>query len=155
MVKPEIRPAEPGDCAELSSIARAAKAHWGYPSSWLAEWETALTVTPEDLARFRVLVAEVEEGELAGFVAVDLEPREDALLEHLWVDPPAMGRGLGRSLVAAVLRMARGAGKMALLIESDPHAVGFYEQMGAYRVGEVAAPVLGEPRQLPLLRIDL
>ena len=40
-------------------------------------------------------------------------------------------------------------------IESDPNAQGFYERMGATKVGEVAGEANGQPRILPLLTIDL
>jgi hypothetical protein len=31
-----LRPARSDDAPRLSEIARAATAHWGYPSAWLA-----------------------------------------------------------------------------------------------------------------------
>jgi hypothetical protein len=34
-----IRLATADDTPGLTAIARAAKAHWGYPAEWLAGWE--------------------------------------------------------------------------------------------------------------------
>lgn len=42
-----------------------------------------------------------------------------------------------------------------LRVESDPHAVGFYERMGARLAGTVPAPVLGTARELPVLELDV
>src|SRR5438128_97160 len=38
------------DAAKLSAIARAAKAHWGYPAHWLERWCEQLTITAEFIA---------------------------------------------------------------------------------------------------------
>ncbi len=42
-----------------------------------------------------------------------------------------------------------------LLIESDPHAEGFYLRLGARRVGSLRADVGAVRRTLPVLRLDL
>ncbi len=46
-------------------------------------------------------------------------------------------------------------GIKVLKVESDPNAVGFYEKMGARRVGEHHTEVDGQPRQLPVLEVKL
>ena len=56
-------------------------------------------------------------------------------LLHLWVLPEAMRRGVGRSLFSHALERARNLGFRELEIESDPNAEGFYQRMGAQRVG--------------------
>jgi predicted N-acetyltransferase YhbS len=66
-----------------------------------------------------------------------------------------MGRGIGRMLLDDALRTARACGARALVIDSDPHAEGFYLRMGAARTGEVPADVAGVRRVLPRLRIPL
>jgi hypothetical protein len=38
-------------------------------------------------------------------------------------------------------------------VEADPPAAAFYEHCGARPVGHVPAPVLGTPRELPVLEI--
>ena len=43
----QIRRALSGDSERLTQIARAAKAHWGYPEAWLAAWKPILRITPE------------------------------------------------------------------------------------------------------------
>jgi hypothetical protein len=43
---------------------------------------------------------------------------------------------------------------MSLDIEADPFAAGFYERMGARRIGTVASGVI-PGRWLPLYRLDL
>ena len=73
-------------------------------------------------------------------------------LHHLWVDPPAMGRGIGRRLFGSLLDRVRRRGARRMLIESDPYAETFYLHMGAIRIGERAVPAI-PGRMLPLLAI--
>ena len=76
---------------------------------------------------------------------------EAAELELLFVDPPAIGTGVGRALLLDALDRAREAGLGALTIESDPDAEPFYLAAGAARIGTRVSPATG--RELPLLRI--
>ena len=148
----EIRGARPDEAQALSELALRSKAHWGYPTEWLDLFRVDLTVTPEEIATATVLVAEVD-GRPAGFTMVDGTPPEGTL-EHLWVDPPAIGTGVGRLLWTKALDAARAAGFGSLLIGSDPHAEGFYRAMGAERIGETTSSSI-PGRMIPLLRAAL
>jgi GNAT superfamily N-acetyltransferase len=148
-----VRGAIPSDVAVLSALAQRSKAHWGYPPEWLEAWRPALTLSADYLARHTVLVAE-SAGSAVGFAAVR-DAGAHWELEHLWVEPGSHGRGVGRTLFAMITETARRMKPMRVRIESDPHAVEFYERCGAYRVGTVPAPVLGNRRELPVLEFEL
>jgi GNAT superfamily N-acetyltransferase len=150
----EIRRAAPEDAARLTVIARAAKAHWGYPAAWLTTWEPVLTITPDYVGRAIVFVG-TRGGAPIGFYA--LEPREDRWsLEHMWIEPGEHGRGAGRRLFTHALDTIRELRPGVLIIEADPFAAGFYVRMGARQTGTVAAPVEGAPnRLLPVFEIDV
>lgn len=154
-VSPPIRPARPDEAAALTAIAHAAKRHWGYPEAWIARWRDALTITPAYLRDHAVFVAAGAEGDHPrGFYA--LSTREaTAVLEHLWIGPESMGRGLGRALLSHALETARVQGAARLEIDSDPYAEAFYRRMGARRVGEVRADVDDVRRVLPRMEIAL
>lgn len=150
----EIRRAAPEDAARLTVIARAAKAHWGYPAAWLTTWEPMLTITPDYVGRAIVFVG-TRGGAPIGFYA--LEPREDRWsLEHMWIEPGEHGRGAGRRLFAHALDTVRTLRPGVLIIESDPFAAGFYARMGARQTGDVAAPMDGDAdRRLPVFQIEV
>lgn len=148
-----IRPATADDAAALTEIAHAAKRHWGYPDAWMRQWRDALTVTPAYLRDHAVFIA-AEGQDLRGFYALSVDG-DDAVLEHLWIDPRWMGRGIGRDLLRHAVRTARAAGAARLEIDSDPHAEAFYLRMGARRIGEVPADVDGVRRVLPRLEVVL
>lgn len=146
-----IRRARPSDAPALTRVAHAAKRHWKYPDGWIRLWRDALTVTPGFVARHAVCCA-IRGASLAGFYALsgDGPVRE---LEHLWVLPAHIGRGVGAQLLAHAVAMLSADGVRVLRIASDPHAEGFYLAMGARRVGEVGSTPRG--RTLPLLVIEV
>ena len=133
----------------LTEIAHAAKRHWGYPERWMQLWRDVLTITPDYVDENDVYVANWE-GEIVGFYAL-MGKGMKVTLDHLWLSPAQIGSGIGRSLFNHAVRMARQLGAVELEIEADPNAVGFYERMGATRVGENVYELDGQPRVLPLL----
>ncbi len=145
--------ARPRDAARLSEIALAAKSYWKYPAHWLEQWQLLLTVTPEDI-RTHETYAAVEDGTRVGFYLLAGEPPV-MTLEHLWVVPERIGQGIGRKLLLHAMAQARSLGALALDIEADPHAEGFYLHMGAHRRGERTYTLDGQARSLPLLRMRL
>jgi predicted N-acetyltransferase YhbS len=90
---------------------------------------------------------------MVGLYVIDVPDGVPTLCD-LWVEPSAIGSGLGRTLWAHLLGQARGLGHRALLIESDPNAEGFYLRMGARRVGERASKILAG-RMLPVMVVDV
>jgi GNAT superfamily N-acetyltransferase len=146
-----IRPADPAEAAALSKIAHDAKQHWGYPDHWMKRWDADLTITPEFINSNHVYVAE-DEGKLTGFYALAIKDQK-AELEHLWVTPDLIGTGVGKALFLAAMETAAQLRAASVELTADPNAEGFYQKMGAYRIGEVASEMDGEPRVLPRLRI--
>ena len=149
----QIVRARPGDAARLTDIAFAAKRQWDYPESWIESWRDALTVRPEFIAGHETYAA-VLDARPVGFYALGRGGDRMELL-HLWVLPEAMGRGVGRSLFGHALERARKAGCRVLEIESDPNAEGFYQHMGAHRVGARVKELEGQRRELPILIFEI
>lgn len=149
----QIVRAEPQDSEALTEIAHAAKRHWGYPERWIESWRDILTMRPEFIAG-NVSYSATEEGRAIGFYL--LTTTSDGLhLDHLWITPPAMGRGIGRALFEHAVEQARRLGHRTLMIEADPNAEGFYRRMGARRVGETITEIESQRRELPLLLYEL
>ncbi|HET8953713.1 MAG TPA: GNAT family N-acetyltransferase [Solirubrobacteraceae bacterium] len=142
-----IRAARPGEEASLTDLAVRSKGHWGHDAAFLARARTGLTLRPEHLDRWIVRVAE-RDGVAVGVAAVDPGAAE---LELLFVEPVAIGTGVGRALLRDALEHARAAGLSTLTIESDPDAEPFYRAHGAEPIGTRVSSATG--RELPLLRI--
>jgi GNAT superfamily N-acetyltransferase len=145
----EIVPATPADASRLTEIAFAAKRHWGYPERWIQSWRDILTMHPEFIGA-NVAYCAVEDGRAVGFYLLTTE--NDGLhLDHLWILPHAMRRGIGRALFEHAVEEGKRLGFPAIKIEADPNAEGFYQRMGARRVGTQINEIEGERRELPLL----
>ena len=151
---PAIRPARLDECERLTDLAVRSKAHWGYDAAFLARCrEGELAVTPAVLAGGPAFVLEGEGGEPLGFYALDgARPVTDLLF--LFVEPDAIGRGIGARLLRHAAATAAALGCEAMTVASDPFAEGFYLAMGAERVGETESAVVAG-RMLPRLRLAL
>jgi GNAT superfamily N-acetyltransferase len=139
-----VRRARAGEHEALSDLAVRSKAHWGYPPELIEAWRADLAV-PADGPE--VWVADLPGRDAPAGVLV-LAGGE---VDMLFVDPGAMGHGVGRALWEHALERARALGWSELLVEADPNARGFYEAMGAEVVGERPSAVV-PGRALPLLR---
>ena len=142
--------ATPQDAEALTTIAHAAKRHWGYPESWIAAWRDILTMRPEFIAGNTAYCA-VEEDRIVGFYVLTREA-DGIHLDHLWVLPAAMGCGIGRALFEHAAGQAISLGFDAIKIEADPNAEEFYKRMGGSRVGTSISEVQGERRELPVMQ---
>jgi GNAT superfamily N-acetyltransferase len=72
----------------------------------------------------------------------------------MFVEPRAMGTGVGRKLFEAIVALIAAEGAKKLVILADPNAEEFYRRMGAKRVGD--APSESIPgRRLPLLEFEI
>ena len=141
-----LRLARPSESEELSALAITAKALWGYSPQQLAGWANQLRISQESIATVPTFVVE-EHGRLVGVAQLSQESTRWAI-ECLWVHPSSIRRGVGKRLLQHVLAYARSHGQTELRVDADPNAEAFYLRLGARRVGEVAAPVLGQPRRI-------
>ncbi|MFI6291569.1 GNAT family N-acetyltransferase [Nonomuraea sp. NPDC050790] len=124
-----VRAARPEEAEPLSRLAMRSKASWGYGPAFMAACREELRL--RDVTG--TVVAE-RDGRVAGFARLAGEP-PDGELGMLFVEPEAIGQGVGGLLYRHVLREAGRLGYTRLSIASDPHAEGFYLAMGAERRG--------------------
>ena len=149
----QIRRAQPDEAAVLTEIAHAAKRHWGYPENWIEHWQDDLTITPDFIATNEMYVA-INGEEIAGCCALVMR---DSLaeLEHMWIRPAHMGNGVGRALFNQIVVRATTLNARVVELSADPNAEGFYQRMGATRIGEVRTEIEGQPRVLPRMAVTI
>ena len=147
-----IRRATPEEASTLTTIALEAKRHWGYPEHWIKHWESDLTISADFVRDHHVYVAEAD-GEIRGFYALCVSG-DRAELEHMWVTPASIGTGIGKELFLDAMERAAALEVRGVEIVADPNAAGFYERMGATRIGEVESPIDGQSRKIPRLKIE-
>ena len=105
-----------------------------------------LEVSSQSVLDHPTFVGEID-GRIVGFYS--LVPSAAAWeLDNLWVAPEQMNHGVGRALVAHAVRTAAAGGADSIIIDADPNAEPFYVTCGAKRIGEVAAPIAGQPNRV-------
>lgn len=144
-----IRRAQAGEAETLTALCVRSKAHWGYDPEFMRLSKGSLTVSDAAIASGRVLVA-ICDDRIAGLARVEL----DGELGMMFVDPPAMGRGVGQALFVAATALARRLGARSMPILADPNAAPFYERMGARFVSHAPSDAI-PGRTLPLYEYDL
>ena len=152
-MKMQIVRAKSQDADALTEIAHAAKRHWRYPERWIQNWRDILTMRPQFIAA-NVAYCATEDARVVGFYLLTNES-DGPHLDHLWIVPHAMGRGIGRALFQHAVGQARRLSHRTLKIEADPNAEGFYTRMGARRVGATVTIIEDQRRELPVLQYDL
>jgi GNAT superfamily N-acetyltransferase len=148
-----IRRARPAEGGALSALALRSKAHWGYDAEFLAACRDDLTLTTDEIMTSTVYVCDGVDDPL-GFYRLVLLGDGVAELDALFVEPVAMGQGVGRRLWQHAVATARELECSEMVWQSDPQAEGFYLAMGARRAGESESTVM-PGRMLPLMRIRL
>ncbi|HEY8367789.1 MAG TPA: GNAT family N-acetyltransferase [Thermodesulfobacteriota bacterium] len=124
-----IRPAASADCEALTRIVRTSRAYEGEYRRIVAD----VSITDETLRRNVVRVYDAG-GRVLGFYSLTCRPHE-AELDLMFVADDAGGAGIGRALFADMAQVAKARGYPGVVIVSHPPSVGFYERMGARRVG--------------------
>jgi ribosomal protein S18 acetylase RimI-like enzyme len=141
-----IRPAQEHEAEALSALALKAKAYWGYSADTIELWRQDLNDSSKTITTRPTFVAAVGD-EIAGFYSLVPSTRSWKL-DHLWVLPQFMDRGIGRALVAHALETALRGGASCVTVDADPNAESFYLACGAERCGEVPAPIPGQPKRV-------
>lgn len=148
-----IRRATVDDTATLTNLAHAAKRYWGYPESWIKQWQHELTISNDFVIENEVYLL-ASDDEVRGFYALVVR-NEKAELEHLWVTPRHIGTGVGKKLFIHAMRRAASRNVSEVELSADPNAEGFYKKMGAQRIGDVRADMDDKPRTLPRMSISV
>jgi GNAT superfamily N-acetyltransferase len=149
----EVRAARPGEEALLSAICWRSKQHWGYDAAFMRQSAASLAVPRVAIDDGHVWVAVDPEGQPLGVVQLAIVG-SDLDLDKLFVEPSAIGAGIGEMLFRRAVAEARRRGHRRMTVLADPNAAGFYERMGC-RFDSMAPSDAIPGRELPLYVFDL
>jgi GNAT superfamily N-acetyltransferase len=124
----QLRAGRSDEARLLSDLALRSKSYWGYDQAFLDACRPELTLTPEQVERQRVTVAE-RDGRVVGFYALAGQP-PDGVLEQLFVEPDHIGSGIGRALWRHAVQVASRLGFQRLTLDADLGAEPFYWRWG-------------------------
>ena len=148
----KIRRARPEEAARLTELSFAAKAYWNYPQSHYRRWQQELTITADYIAAHDVYVCG-NGPKICGYYSLVILQEDLAVagallkagvwLEHMFVDPASIGRGVGSRLFDHLCQEVHNSGSDSIHILADPHARPFYEKMGCIYQGECPSSIPG------------
>ena len=150
-----IRAARTDEAAALSELSQRSKAHWGYEPAFLDACADELRIEPSALDDTRqVWRVAIDDRRIAGVYGLVPLNADSIELEALFVEPAAIGAGIGACLVDDALCEARARGYRRMIIQGDPNATGFYKAMGAVEIGERESSSI-PGRFLPLFELGI
>jgi GNAT superfamily N-acetyltransferase len=151
----DVRRATHADAERLRTIAHDAKAVWGYDPELVRTWAASLDMT-SILGGQELYVAAADgtltDDALIAWAGLIPPVNHAAVLDHLWVDPAWMRRGVGSRLFSIARHRAVALGATIMEWGAEPNALGFYRAMGG-RTLRTATSEWG--RQIQIMGVDL
>ena len=141
-----IRDARPGEASALETLQRRSSDVWDEYRAQLAANPDAIEAPHRAIAEGRVRVAVDAFGRRLGFSVVLPVTGDRCELDDLFVEPDAMGLGVGRLLVDDVATRAAAAGASRVDVIANPNATGFYERLGFEITGRASTRFGDAPR---------
>lgn len=147
-----IREAKRSEHEKLTQIGFAAKRYWDYPQEYFAIWKDELTITEkyiDDNVVFavrsdEVIVAYYSIVQVAeDFFAGETKVEKGFWLEHMFVLPEHIGKGIGKAMYRHAIDFCRDNDIEQLRVFADPNAKGFYEKQGANYLQERPSNIEG------------
>jgi GNAT superfamily N-acetyltransferase len=141
-----ILPAREESVPAINALITRSKGYWTWPVGYLEQALALLTIDVDYLRTHQSFEVLDARSDLVSFVAIAvLDP--SVVLDHLWVTPERIGRGIGRRACEYVIQFARDHQWSELSVLPDPPSERFYLRMGFENSGKrVPSRVRGGPR---------
>jgi GNAT superfamily N-acetyltransferase len=147
-----FRRALPSEAGALRDLVVRSMRYWDHPPGYLAEARRLMSLSAEDLRRDEAWVLLVDDA-AAGFYRLSSSDK-CAEIEEFHLEPPMIGRGIGRRMFEHAAERARAGGARWLVWSTDANALGFYLRMGGEITGTTPSGIAGE-EPLTCMRSDL
>jgi GNAT superfamily N-acetyltransferase len=147
-----FRRAMPSEAEAMRDLVMRSMGHWDRPPEYLAAAAELMELSADDLRRDEAWVA-LAGGAIAGFYRLS-RAGDRFEIEEFHVEPPMIGRGIGRAMFAHACERARGAGGRWLVWSTDANALGFYRHLGGEVTGTEPSGIEGD-EPLTLMRLRL
>lgn len=136
-----LEPLQETDLPVVNAVVEKAILGWSLPERVKRLSLPSYRYDPTDLAHQHGLVAREPSGGIVGVAVWEAAPDEPVTgardvfrLHGLYVDPQWQRQGIGRRLLAAVIRAVCTAGADGLVIRAQADAVPFFQAMGLERL---------------------
>lgn len=146
----KFHPVDPTHLPLINQLMRAGKGYWGYSEEALDRFMKTFGIADaEYFDKTFGFIAESMQGVVGYYLfKTDEHP---PILDHFILDTRHIGQGYGRHLWNHCVEQSQKQGWTEFTLWSDPHALGFYERMGAVKIDE--RPMVTLPGHMaPIMR---
>jgi hypothetical protein len=131
-----VVPATPRYVEAINSVIQASKSFWDYEYCYL---QAAIPLLLIDVPYFErnlgwLIVSDINKEGVLGFMGAKIEGNH-CHLEHLWISPGMIKKGLGTLAVEFLLKEMKNRGVQEVRVLPDPPAEVFYFKLGAIFTG--------------------
>ena len=157
-----IRPALITDAKLLTEISFKSKSYWNYPCDYFETWKDELTISEQYVEKNIVFVLEFNQSTIAYYSIItlekpvrfsDIEIEKGHWLEHMFVFPDYIGKGVGRQMITHLKVICNQQYIKQLRVLADPNSKEFYEKMGFKYLREIPSTI--QNRTTPELLLSL
>ena len=140
------------DADRLTELSFASKRYWRYPEHYFRVWKSELTITDRYIQENRVYTLSNGTTVVGYYGLVELKEHLEVVgitlwpgywLDHMFVDPAHIGKGIGRMLFDHLVGFCTKEKIEAVHLLADPYAMEFYEKMGCTFVENVESTIQG------------
>ena len=148
-----FRRARPDEAGAIRELIVRSMGHWDHPPEYLEEARELMGLSGEDLERDEAWMV-LADGRVSGFYRLSRAETSAAEIEEFHLEPPMIGRGIGKRMFEHASERARAIGTRWLVWSTDANALGFYVRMGGEITGTEPSGIEGE-QPLTAMHLDL
>jgi GNAT superfamily N-acetyltransferase len=153
-MKIAFRRARPDEAAAVRELVVRSMGHWNHPPGYLEEARELMDLSGADLASDEAWLV-LADSVIAGFYRLSRADAATAEIEEFHLEPPMIGRGLGRRMFEHACERARATGARWMAWSTDANTLGFYLRMGGEITGIERSGIRGdEPLTTMRLALD-
>jgi streptomycin 6-kinase len=131
------------DLPQINALMRLSKAHWGYDENFMNTFMEKFGMDAGYIKKNTVKLLSIH-GKTTGFYGFSVHPDGSLELDHFFLHPEYIGKGMGRMLWNASCNTARELGATHFVLWCDPNAESFYLRMGCEKIGEKKSPMMSD-----------
>ena len=137
----------------LNDIMKRSIAIWNYSAKEIEETTKKLAITTESIDKSICCIAELN-GLIKGFFCIEPSKSEKTSEAKFYIEPDSIREGLGTMLWKQVISELKNKGIKHFKILVDRNAQGFYEKLGAVKVGEQPSEII-EDYMHPIMNYNI
>jgi GNAT superfamily N-acetyltransferase len=147
-----FRRAQPDEAGAVRALIVRSMGHWPHAPGYLADAAELMSISASDLARDESWVVLADDA-VAGFYRLSRDG-DGFEIEEFHLEPPMIGRGIGRRMFEHAIGRAGAVGGRFLAWSTEANALGFYLRMGGEITGTEPSGIVGD-EPLVRMRLDL